>query len=71
MFSHPDRSLEKYSLNPSVLFYHYLNEEDRTITVITLDLFAMKDKLMHLLLALNEDFDDDILLDALDLIDCL
>ena len=26
---------------------------------------------MHILLALNEDFDDDILLDALDLIDCL
>ena len=58
-------------MNPSVLFEHYPNEEESTITVITIEFFTMKDKLMHLLLGLNEDFDDDLLLDALDVIDCL
>ena len=58
-------------MNPSVLFEHYLNEEDKTITIITLEFFTKKDKFMHLLLGINEDFDDDLLLDALDLIDCL
>ena len=54
-----------------MLFEHYLNEEGRTITIITLEFFTMKDKLMHLLLGLNEDFDDDLLLDTLDVVDCL
>ena len=44
---------------------------DQMILLIKRSVFLLKERYMSFLLHLNEDFDDDLLLDSLDVLDCL
>ena len=50
--------------------YSVGTKKDR-VKIKRVKVFPLKDQYMTFLLHLNEDFDDDLLLDSLDVLDCL
>ena len=70
-----DREIQrKYSdspIDPAILVKSSLRRGKNVAKVIQIKPFRLKECEMSFLLHLNEDFDDDLLLDALDLIDCI
>ena len=49
----------------------FLDYTSKTFHIKRTSVFLLRDRYMSFLLHLNEDFDDDLLLDSLDVLDCL
>jgi hypothetical protein len=58
-------------LDSSVLIESIQSENRDSLTITTRKPIPLKNAYMLMLLHLNEDFDDDLLLEACDLLDCL
>ena len=62
---------EVYPFNPHVLVEYVWDKETNKVGVRKVHPYRLKDIYMHYLEHLNDNFDDDLLSDALDLIGCL
>jgi hypothetical protein len=72
--SEADLLPKKYKVcdfDPSVLIEFYRSKDSETVFVRRMRPLQMKDAYMQFLEHLSDNFDDDLLQDALDLLDCI